>query len=510
MSNTSFTYQTRPQLTYASSSILDEYAQLFGHTQRCLFADIAKENNALSVKNSYLKKFGITARQYNAIRVDTVGKIDSTKKLLPLQIQSLQESISSLEKKVQNLEKKKKAATLHQKKRRLQNLKHRFEKMQSDRKNGKVRLCFGRKKLFRAQFHLDKNGYATHEEWRQEWQQARNSQFFVLGSKDETAGNQSCQATVEEDGSLTIKLRLPNTLVEKYGKALVIPNVRFQYGHDTILASLQSCQERKTGNKTLGQAICYRFKKDKKGWILFATTEMEKPKTITRENTGAIGLDINANHLALVETDRFGNPIEKRTIPLNLYGKSKNQTLALIGEASKEIITWAERVQKPIIHEQLNFQKKKAALKENHTKKLARMLSSLSYNQIIQYLEAKAYRHGIATHAVNPAYTSVIGHIKFTHRYGLSKHHAAALTITRRHYQFSEKPTQSSATIPDGKDSQLTFSLPVRNRLKHVWSFWSLVRRKTKTALAAHFQARNRSTDPPRRSVRQEISGCCW
>ncbi|MFQ5729034.1 MAG: IS200/IS605 family accessory protein TnpB-related protein, partial [Waddliaceae bacterium] len=403
MSEATFTYQTRLQLVGASSTILDEYASLFGHVQRSLFAEIAKGASPLSLKNAYLTRFAITARQFNAIRVDTVGKIDSCKKLLPLQISNLQDRIESLKKKIEKLSKKgANNFSIHQKKRRLQNLQHRAKKLQSDQELGKVRLCFGSKKLFRAQFDLEKNSYQSHEEWKQDWDDSRNAHFFVLGSKDETAGNQSCVATLQEDGNLTLRLRLPNALAETYGKFLTITNVRFQYGHDNIVASLQSCLERKHAikdKKDLGQAISYRFKEDKKGWIVFATTEMKKPKIITRNDLGAIGVDINADHLALVETDRFGNPIHKRTIFLNTYGKRTNQTLAIIGNACAEIVEWAEQTKKPIIHEQLDFQKKKTSLKENNYKKRSRMLSSLAYNRIITLLKAKAFRHGVTTYS---------------------------------------------------------------------------------------------------------------
>ena len=37
-------------------------------------------------------------------------------------------------------------------------------------------------------------------------------EFFVLGSKDERAGCQLCVATVQDDGTLTLRLRLPDAL----------------------------------------------------------------------------------------------------------------------------------------------------------------------------------------------------------------------------------------------------------------------------------------------------------
>ena len=85
------------------------------------------------------------------------------------------------------------------------------------------RLCFGSKRLWRKQHHLEANGYASHEEWLQDWRDARSNEFFVLGSRDETSGCQLCVASIADDGSLTLRLRMPDCLAEQHGKYLVIP-----------------------------------------------------------------------------------------------------------------------------------------------------------------------------------------------------------------------------------------------------------------------------------------------
>ena len=51
------------------------------------------------------------------------------------------------------------------------------------------------------------NGYSNHGEWLRDWRSARNDEFFVLGSRDETAGCQLCVTTVDDDGSLTLRLQ---------------------------------------------------------------------------------------------------------------------------------------------------------------------------------------------------------------------------------------------------------------------------------------------------------------
>ena len=64
------------------------------------------------------------------------------------------------------------------------------------------------------------------------------------------------------------------------------------------------------------------------------------------------------NSIVVDNIDRFGNPICKKTIPLNLYGKTKEQSLALIGDACAQVVNHAEQTLKPLILEDLDFQKK--------------------------------------------------------------------------------------------------------------------------------------------------------
>lgn len=489
------TYQSRPHLASEAILTLQAYAELFSHVKHRLLADIAKGKDPNKLKSSYLIKYGITARQFNACRVEIEGKISSIKELQKQHINELSERITSLDKRLAKF--KGKQEILHQKKRRLSRLQQRLKKLIEDAEKGRVSLCFGSKKLFRTQFDLKNNSYESHEEWQTDWRKIRSSEIFFLGSKDEASGNQSCTAIAQEDSSLTIRIRLPNALAAKFGKYLVIPNIHYSYGQKEILASLNDCRQRDLlakakdpGYKKYGQALTYRFKCDQKGWRLFVTTALPKPQWKTSKNLGVIGVDINLDHLALVETDRFGNPLLKKSIPLNLYGKTKEQSLALIGDACSQVIDLAEQTAKPLIFEHLDFQKKKQALRETASPAEARNLSSFSYQSILTHLKSRAWKKQIEVHQVNPAFTSLIGRVKFAHRYGLSIHHAAALCIGRRFLHFSEKIPRHLDNIPDGKEGHVTFSLPVRNRDQHVWTSWRHLSKKLSVALAAHFRAK--------------------
>ena len=57
----------------------------------------------------------------------------------------------------------------------------------------------------------------------------------------------------------------------------------------------------------LGQAISYRVKRDEKGWRVFVTTEMMDAPVETDRCCGAIGVDLNTDHLAIAVTDASGN-----------------------------------------------------------------------------------------------------------------------------------------------------------------------------------------------------------
>ena len=156
---------------------------------------------------------------FNAVRVSLEGKVSAVRESQLLQLDSLRRRVSREGKQVDKAEKECQWLwQVHGKRRRLSNLKFRLAGLEADIAAGRVRLCFGSKKLWRKQHHLEQNGYASHEEWQQDWRDVRSNEFFVLGSRDETAGCQLCVATINDDGTLTLRLRMPDGLAESHGK----------------------------------------------------------------------------------------------------------------------------------------------------------------------------------------------------------------------------------------------------------------------------------------------------
>ena len=198
---------------------------------------------------------------------------------------------------------------------------------------------------------------------------------------------------------------------------------------------------------------------------MFFTTRMADVAVVTDKRLGAVGVDLNAGHLAVAETD-----------------------------ASARVVKHARDIGKPIVIERLDFQQKKAAL-EGESRRYSRMLSSFSYGKTKAYFISRAYREGVEVHQVNPAYSSVIGRAKFMERYGLSVHQAAALVLARRLLGCSERVPRRRV-CPVGNGVQVAFTVPARKRVKHVWTHWGAILGQLKPALAAQHRLGRRKREP--------------
>ena len=498
------TYQTRIETGSAAADALSAYGRLHGHVERRLFAAGAAGESFTALKRGYLVQHGISSRLFNSVKVSLEGKVKAVQATRKLRIDDLRRRLAKAEKTLSKLEKKGLWLQVHHKRRRLEMLRRRLRVLEVERQVGLVRLCFGSRRLWRKQYDLEAGGYASHEAWLADWRDARSDEFFVLGSRDETAGCQLCQASIADDGSLTLRLRLPNALATVHGKYVVVIGVRFAYGHEQVLAALASNADyaacrREHGEEAaratdLGQAISYRFKRDDKGWRVFVTTEMQDVPSVTNKRRGAVGVDLNADHLAACETDASGNYVHAFRVPLVTYGKSRHQAEALIGDAVARVVEYARRVGKPIVLERLDFRRKKAAL-EGESRKYARMLSSLSYAKTLACFLSRGHRQGVEIHQVNPAFSSVIGRVKFMERYGLSVHQAAALVLARRLLGCSERIPRRWVA-PVGNGVHVAFRVPVRKRVKHVWTDWGAISAQLRPALAARHRLGKCSPEP--------------
>ena len=146
------------------------------------------------VKKEVIVNFGLTARQFNGLNVQLDQAVECWREGLKFQVANLDERIKALPKTIAILEKKiakeqklgPEAShrkidrwwfSIHQKKRHLAACESRVDNLLVELA-GPPRICFGGRKLLKS---------GQIEEWREK----RRSQIFLVGSSDETAGNQS-------------------------------------------------------------------------------------------------------------------------------------------------------------------------------------------------------------------------------------------------------------------------------------------------------------------------------
>lgn len=473
-----------------ATRVLEAVAALWGRLERRLFQALhrggerpSKERIA-QVKRAFIAGHGLSARQFNGLRINLEGKVEAWREVQNERLAQLGESHRKLQKRIGKLEAARKRLTrqiaafkpsgemaapqafqnerrrvafqLHQKKRRLHLLETKRRAVAASLRQPPA-ICFGGRGLFRKQFHLEANGFASHEAWSRAWRERRSSQFYAVGSGDEKRGNGECQFDPDTG---TLRLRLPNALAG-LGKHLWM-NLDFHRSTDLLASLVRS------------RAISYRFLRRANGrWYVQATTLRDPAPVLTRRELGAIGADLNADHIAVADLDRFGNLAGHRAITLDLRGLTTAQAKARIGDALADLVGQAKAAGKPLVMEALDFRKKKAALRELG-KPRARMLSAFAFAQVQAAAASRCAREGVELLREDPAYTSIIGYAKFGASYQISSHVAAAMAIGRRGLGFGERLSARSASprLGEALDTRLREIAKSRKAGEHVWKSW--------------------------------------
>ncbi|MBY3433527.1 hypothetical protein HFN89_05140 [Rhizobium laguerreae] len=407
-------------------------------------ARAAKLLAALSNSNASAPKRSLALQQYKTI----LGEMHRRRRLAS-EVHSL---IDRLE------------AEIHQHKRRVDSLKAKLD--EAKRRIEHPSICFGTRKLFDAQFNLAANGFKSHSEWREAWRRSRSATFMIEGDRSRNCGNRFARLSRRDDGLFDLELRLPEALKDfaaeatKVGASHVhfvrLKGLTFSHNPDLLEAALSG-----------KMPISVRFHRDERSWrvmVSFKTVEAEVPEDYRR---GAIGVDLNTGFVSVTRVNRHGNVVEAFDIPMVTYGKKQAQSRDVTCKVAVEIVACAKKHGLSIVSEDLDFEKKKLVLKLEGDARYGRMLSSFAYSQFDAALGSACGRHGVFHKRVNPAYTSLIGRVKFARRYGLSVHRSAALAIARRAMQLSEELPLScresgKLTLPLNDAHPVTLELPVR------------------------------------------------
>jgi IS605 OrfB family transposase len=464
------TFEAQVNINETEFAILQVQVDCLSKLERRLFVDLfVRKLDRNVLKSRYIAEYGIMARQFNALRISIEGKVKAWIECEKLVIVTLKGKIAATTAKIKTLQKKTGLKTardvptlkfaIHQKKRKLAILRDRLQKHEA-RLLETPSICFGSRDLFQKQYHLIENRYHTHAEWLKDWRFARNNQFLAVGSRNETAGCHIFQIDLDKD---QVKIRLCDEAVKLNGggESLILSDITVPYGKEQIEAALN-----------LGQSITTRLvlrkAKDDKVTVHLLISVEETPAQIkTCRAFGALGLDLNAKSVALAWIKEDGNVERTDSIPFDLNRKSTDQTTSILSAIAQEVVMLAAAAKIPIVKERLDFAVKKQMLGEAGTR-YAQMLSSFAYTKFYELLERCAARHGVEVIGVNPAFTSVIGYIKF----GVDRmtvDEAAAVAIARRYLGFKER-LRSHSMSPVLRTKLMQAS--GEKHMRHVWSGW--------------------------------------
>lgn len=338
---------------------------------------------------------------------------------------------------------------------RIQRLERKLENLSNGYMKG---ATFGSKDFFKKQFDLkikcSKKEYdKKHVLWKKEYQDRRYSSMRISGRKDAKYGN------------FVFKYNYENFALDimfSDGKIFKIDEVIFPYGQENVDKALRN-------QKTWKKPIAWEVEDHGDYYIFKAMVYVPENQYVNySKSSGVIGIDCNYDHLARSETDSTGNLIDTGVIPFSLYGKSTNQVTYIIEHVAKDMLDIASNKKKPIVVERLDTTNSKSNLR--YRNKLSnRKITQFAYRQLLDSLINRADKVGVGVFQVSPAFTSVIGKVKYMKPKGLSIHQSAAYVIARRGMYYKEK-------VPP----VLFNLLPEKITCKHHWTHWNTISRYTK------------------------------
>ena len=171
--------------------------------------------------------------------------------------------------------------------------------------------------------------------------------------------------------------------------------------------------------------------------VMISWDEEPAPVVTASISQGVLGVDCNPDGLGVTETDAHGNlrhqHYEKeQRIQFSRAGKRTHDVRML----AVRLVAFAAVVGKPIVLEKLRFWHGK-----QQGKKFNRMRHNFLHRQMLEALKSRAEKVGVEVVEVEPAFTSILGKLKYQDMYSLKSHTAAAMVIARRGMGFVERQT---------------------------------------------------------------------
>jgi len=308
-----------------------------------------------------------------------------------------------------------------------------IQKSAKERGQNIKKIIFGGRKLFEKLHKKHLTGKRL-EKLKKEWKEKRQGTAYSRGDKSKK-GNLNIRF-VFVDGKLHLRI---NTGKGNYVYAKVHRNV--QKGRADRDKWVNFVKNLLIG-ETTGNYTPYSVELKKKNGKIYASVSFEEklPEVEITKECGVIGIDVNASpfHIAYSEVSEDGNLKSYGRINLNHFiGKTRGERETLSWEVAHKVVRIAKEKGKAIVIE--NLKKLPKGSRGDGRKKLRKRFQQFTYKGILQKIEVLARREGIEVIKVNPAFTSVIGQLKYSPQYSIDKDIAGAFVIGRRGMGFKEE-----------------------------------------------------------------------
>lgn len=329
------------------------------------------------------------------------------------------------------------------------NLSFHQNRLQQEIENLKTikKIIFGSKKIMRH-----------HRPGDNTLAEKKYSSFQISGRKDAKYGNfvfKLKDTGTAACGSQEYKLEL--TLLHK--KRITLDSIHFPYMGNELAKVLHE--------KT---PICFTLKRktDPHGleyYQIFVSFDISVTKDINFDlSIGVFGMDFNYGHLDISETDAKGNLIRLITIPYAVTDNAARNEASL-RRALDKVGKLVSAFHKCLCIEGLDTRgsKRKSTYRDPVTN---RIFHIFPYERCLDFADWLGYKYGFEVIKVHPAYTSIIGKLKYGIPKKINIHQAASYVIARRGMGFKEKILDKyKPIIEDIKD-------------KHYWSKWNRINKQ--------------------------------
>ncbi len=349
------------------------------------------------------------------------------------------------------------------------------------------KVIFGGRDLFEklSKRHLSEK---ERDKLRDEWKERRQCNLYSRGDKSKS-GNLNLRI-VKEGGRHFLRVNVGN-------RRWILPELITSHKKWGLFESF------------LIQGVPYSVRVRRRNGRYYAYISFEEPLPeveIGFEN-GAIGVDLNAfpSHTAWAEIGRDGNLVSYGEIPTpHLWDGKKTKRDYFAWQYAHQVVRIALEKRKGIVLEDLKI-KDKGFRGDCTGRKTRRIKHSFSYKKLKERIIHLARRYGVAVEEVSPAYTSVIGMLKYAPQLSLTKDIASAWVIARRGLGLSEKVPRNylklieSSQRESGTEERRAYGRNLSsagNPKRSPYNLWRVLRVAVLTALSPEGQRTPRCLSP--------------